>query len=146
MKESTSKIVLLVEAIVLVLPVGGLLLMFVPWIVSDVMRIGNAWGLLVAVLAVVPFLAGVRLMLAFWLRGAEGIRENRRYAWRAAGVGAAVVILATILTYIAVYVHDLRRMAETTALFMFGLPLLIPLTHLYLESIHRPLPGAIEDA
>lgn len=137
MKESTSKIVLGIEAVLLVLPVGGLLVIFVPWVFTEVLSTGNTVSLGIAVASIVPFLAGVWLMLGFWIHGAEGIRGTRRYAWIAAYVGAAVVILATIVTAIAVFVPALRRVAEVSALFMFGLPLLIPLMHLSLESIHR---------
>ena len=136
MKESTSKIVLGIEAVLLVLPVGGLLVIFVPWVLTEVLSNGDTVSLGVAVASIVPFLAGVWLMLGFWLDGAEGIR-GKRYAWIVAHVGAALVILATIVTGIAVFVPGLRRVAEVSALFMFGLPLLIPLMHLSLESIHR---------
>jgi hypothetical protein len=147
MRESTSKIVLGIEAVLLVLPVGGLLAIFVPWVLTEVFSNGDAVSLGIAVASIVPFLAGVWLMLGFWIHGAEGIRGRRRHAWIAAHVGAALVILATLVTAIAVFVPGLRRVAEVSALFMFGLPLLIPLTHLSLESIHRlPATAAREIA
>jgi hypothetical protein len=146
MKESTSKIVLGIEAVLLVLPVGGLLVIFVPWVLTEVLSNGDTVSLGIAVASIVPFLAGVWLMLGFWLRGAAGIR-GKRNAWIVAHVGAALVILATIVTVIAVFVPGLRGVAEVSALFMFGLPLLIPLMHLSLESIHRrPAIGAQEIA
>jgi hypothetical protein len=136
MKESTSKIVLGIEAVLLVLPVGGLLVIFVPWVLTEVLSNGDTVSLGIAIASIIPFVAGVWLMLGFWLDGAEGIR-GKRHAWIAAQAGAALVILATIVTVIAVFVPGLRRVAEVSALFMFGLPLLIPLMHLSLESIHR---------
>jgi hypothetical protein len=147
MTESTSKIVLGIEAILLVLPVGGLLVIFVPWVLTEVRSGGSMVSLGIAIASIVPFLAGVWLMLGFWLHGASGIRGKRRHAWTAAHVGAALVIVATIVTVIAVFVPGLRGVAEVSALFMFGLPLLIPLMHLSLESIHRrPAIGAQEIA
>jgi hypothetical protein len=146
MKESTSKIVLGIEAVLLVLPVGGLLVIFVPWVLTEVLRNGDMVSLGIAVTSIIPFLAGVWLMLGFWLDGAKGVRE-KHYAWIAARSGAVLVILATIVTVIAVFVPGLRRVAEVSALFMFGLPLLIPLMHLSLESSHRrPAIGAQEIA
>jgi hypothetical protein len=145
MKESTSKLVLAIEAVLLVLPVGGLLVIFVPWVLTEVLTNGDMVSLGIAATSIVPFLAGVWLMLGFWIHGAEGIRGKRRHAWIAARIGAAVVILATVVTVIAVFVPGLRGVAESSALFMFGLPLLIPLMHLSLESSHRRPAGAARE-
>lgn len=107
-------------------------LLFLLWAPDEILR---PWsrvfleGKLLMILTGLPLLAGWRLMIAFWRRGASALRETHALVWAAATIGALSAIVASGLFWMT----NGERMPGSFGIAAFGAPLLVPFIHLVVE-------------
>jgi hypothetical protein len=138
MSTRFSKVLILIEGLVLVVPVGALFLTLVPGALFFFRSIAALGASLLVAAIGASFAGALGLMGAFWSRGAEGLRSAPKSWWRLGAMGAVISITGLLSTIIRHRLHlPGNDFLQVLGLSSFGLPLLLPLGHLALEYFFR---------
>jgi hypothetical protein len=143
MSEKTSRTILIIEAVLIVLPItvmalieSGILIMFMFQFFGLFYVV--ALGIL-ALISLAAIVSGWRLFIAFFRGGANNLQKQHFGWWLALLAGVLVLIgslVSNILPRSPAY-SDMWMFRDDFNLFMFASPLLIPLIHLALEKFIR---------
>lgn len=139
MTQRLSKILLALEAIVLVVPVTLLFSMVAFEMLLSSLRFETAWqfGLLSLVIIATSLAAGWFLMVEFWRQGPARLRTITRISWGVVLVGALSALVA-VAFLAAGKPSDWPPIARQSLWALaWGLPLLVPLGHLLAERFLR---------
>jgi hypothetical protein len=147
MSEKTSRIILIIEAVLIVLPITGLAV-FEAWLTLEPTahwRIDYIYSKILVLLCLVLIAAGWRLFSAFLRGGANNLQKIHSGWW--------LMLLIGVLIFVGTLISiSLPRTAGPSAIeeiqfilrtFIFASPLLIPLIHLALEKFTRKPTGEI---
>lgn len=133
-----SRKLLVAEAILLAVPLTGLLVLFAPTI--SIPRKGEFWPFgaadLITVIAIVAVSAGWVLIVKAIRGGGERLRQSHRAWWYAASSGV-ILVLAAIVSMLLPAAPEYSPAAmfrDHLNLCILGLPLVITLAHLWVEA------------
>jgi hypothetical protein len=139
MEERTSKILLLIESLVFLMPVS-LLTLFYALFLIPMYRSGLAsepWGAQVApvftVLGLALQLCGWRVIVAFLVDGRGGIRAISKGYIHAITAGAALVALSGLVVLLMVLELELPGPVVLLSVNYVAIPALIPFIHVMVE-------------
>lgn len=136
-----SKAILLLEALLLMLPIGILFMTLLPGAVVMLFNFGSVASPAASVLVFLmgaALVAAVRVIAAFCEEGASGLRRVHRRWWWLCVAGALISVAGLLAVlwkkYMSLPGNDLTFVLK---LAVYGLPLLIPLSHVALELLFR---------
>jgi hypothetical protein len=130
-----SKILLALEAIVIVAPITFLFSMIAMDMFMSALRFDENWLLapLVTLITLVSLAAGWQLMVSFWRHGPDRLRASSRFLWTAVVIGAAATLFSVTLLAIGALSHWSLTLGQPLWAMSAGLPLLLPFGHLLAE-------------
>lgn len=145
MREVTSRLVMLAEAVLVIAPVACI------WVVGSYAAVAGHMSptaglgasslieVAVALACVVPLIALSVLALAFMLGGARALRRRGALPWVCACMGCLFILLAFVLPWVVkpVPYSPEADMCDRVSLMALGMPLLLPLAHLASERKYR---------
>jgi hypothetical protein len=139
MTQGTSKILMAVEALLLVAPVTLLFLIGVSDWFFSILEFSVGWQarLFVLLIASSSLVAGWWLMVQFWRHGSGRLVTVPKYVWALLTLAALAVVVTSLLVFASSIFASLKPRFEDFAILIFGLPLLIPLAHLVIERLVR---------
>jgi len=139
MTQTTSKILLGLEALLLVVPVTLLFMIGASDLYFSVLGFQEGWltRLLVLLIVTMALFAGWWLMVQFWRHGSGRLLSAPGYVWALVMLAAVAVVVASVLALASSTFAVLEPLAERLRILLFGLPLLIPLAHLGSERLFR---------
>jgi hypothetical protein len=137
MTPRLSKFLLALEAIVLVAPITLLFSMVALEMLLSLLQFEDAWqfGLLSFVIIATSLVAGWSLMAQFWRQGRASFRTSSRVTWALALVGAFSTLIAAVLLFAGEPSRWPPMVKRSLAALVWGLPLLVPLGHLFAERL-----------
>lgn len=139
MTQSTSKLILGLEAFLLVTPVTFLYLVGASDVFFSILELRTGWfiRLLAFALASTSLVTGWWLMVQFWRHGAERLSASTNVAWVLVLFSGIAVVAASILVLTSLAIPSIDGFARQVGILVFGLPLLVPLAHLWAERRFR---------
>ena len=132
MTQRLSKILLALEALLLVVPITVLFATIASDLFFSFLQFSDAWqlGLFVFVVIAASLVAGWSLMVAFWRHGPTRLRKGFSASWAIVLVGAACIVSATAILVVGNPSHWPPTVKQSLWALAWGLPLLVPLAHL----------------
>lgn len=133
-----SRILLLVEGVVLVLPIGALFLTLIPGALFFFTSLSAFAASALTATIGVALLATLGVMGTFWSHGAEGLHSVPRSWWWLCAAGAAIALIGGVSWMFRKSIHlpggDFFVVLRLAA---YGVPLLIPFAHVLIEYFFR---------
>lgn len=152
MSEKTSRIILIIEAILIVLPITGLGIYLTVEEIISVFWNQSLLDIALAILALmstVAIVSGWRLFVAFIRGGARNL-QNQHIGWWLALLAGVLVLIGSLISIILPPSPEYSNMWEFRLifnLFILASPLFIPLIHLALEKfVRKPADMAARSA
>lgn len=142
MSEKTSRIILTIEAILIVLPITGMGVFSSASLIDSIFwrqSIHNITLVILTLISTTAIVSGWRLFIAFFRGGASNLQNQHIGWWLALLAGILVLIgsLASNLLPASSEYSDMWWFRFDFDLFIYASPLLIPLSHLALEKFVR---------
>jgi hypothetical protein len=134
MSEGLSKFLIAIEALLLLVPLSSLA--FLMW-ASRLIGEPLGWWTLDPILLVstISLACGWILVFRFFVYGTTVLRSTSSLVWVGAILGGAAVIAAVAIKFGGIGVK--AAFLEYFSLFVFGIPALVPLSHIILERMYR---------
>jgi len=134
-----SKVLLAIEAIVLVAPITLLFSSIASEMLMSSLRFKSAWQIELLSLTIIAtsLAGGWVLMIGFWRHGSAGLRTDSSIAWVLVLCGAISTLLAVASLATGIQSLLLPGVDHVLGAFVWGLPLLVPLCHLLAERFLR---------
>lgn len=135
MTEQLSKILLAIEAIVIVAPMTLLFSLVAVEMFVSPFQFERLWQLelLAAAIIVVSLVAGWSLMARFWRYGARSLESASWFLWGMSLTGAAATLISVACLATGAPLGWPRSAERSLWALAWGLPLLLPLGHLLAE-------------
>jgi hypothetical protein len=151
MSEKTSRIILIIEAVLIVLPITilaillSIIVLLQNGIYSAHSIFSTSFALPFILISLAAILSGWRLFIAFLRGGASNLQEKHIFWWWVLMEGVLVIIASwTFFLLPAPSKHSIIWYIRIDfSKFILASPLLIPLTHLALEKFVRKPAGKI---
>jgi hypothetical protein len=140
MPEPVSRVLVAVEALIILLPTTLLALYGMVFLLGAGVGNGVAQIDLAPLVLMVASLSGLAvgwlLTIRFIRGGNRALRASTRAQWSVAGIGAALALLAFIVVLLDQSFPVPATLAEASGLGLlsFGAPALIPFTHIAIEA------------
>ena len=136
MSKKTSRLLLILEAIIIATPLTGLA------ILASILLTTSSYDLVLGILAIISLFAigsGWRLFIIFFRRGVNELKSQHFGWWVIIFVGVLVAIGSLISNLLPPSPEYSRWWMFRLSFdgFVYGLPMFIPFCHLALESLLR---------
>jgi len=142
MSEKTSRLLLILEAVVIVFPLSGLAVIATAIFVLDMFKYQQISVMALGVLAIVSLSAigsGWRLFIIYLRNGIDGL-QSQPFGWWTAIFLGVLVLIGSFISNVLPPSPEYSRMWSFRLefnLFVSGWPLLVPFGHLGLERLRR---------
>jgi hypothetical protein len=150
MSEKISRIILTIEAILIVLPITGLAIFATYALIVNLFppSLPIIFFVILALINLAAILSGWRLFIAFLRGGASNLQKHHSIWWLMILAGLLILIVSLLVVIILPslgHTYKIRTASFILFGFLYASPLLIPLIHLALEKFVRKPTGEIEN-